>query len=354
MSSRTSNEVARENDVAGCLHFTYEELKEATDGFNMKPLNLGGRKLGEGGFGPVFLGKLKFTEVAIKILRNVPKGDKAAATLATEQFLTEVKVLTRFRHPNLVTLIGFSNSANWKCLIYEYLPNGTLEDALEIGLQNPSGNTAENRSNKRISLPWMCRLSIATDTARGLAYLHTADKKNQLVHRDVKSANVLLDLSFRAKVGDFGLARPLEEDKDERKTVRVVGTSGYIPPEYYRGVITTKMDTFGFGVILLELISGMPSYDPRRTPKDLITYMEGDMDKGNPSILCTKVDEHAGDWPSESFVGLFTIAKDCVEPKLEPRPEIAHIFPKLEDLMTNSATLYTEQENYKHQRKPLQ
>lgn len=80
----------------------------------------------------------------------------------------------------------------------------------------------------------------------------------------------MLDLSFRAKVGDFGLARPLEEDTNERKTVRVVGTSGYIPPEYYRGVITTKMDTFGFGVILLELISGMPSYDPRRTPKDLV------------------------------------------------------------------------------------
>ena len=116
----------------------------------------------------------------------------------------------------------------------------------------------------------MCRLSIACDTARGLAYLHTADCKQPLVHRDVKrysewaiimfmlgsiglccfSANVLLDLSFRAKVGDFGLARNIQQ-AEETRTARVVGTSGYIPPEYYRGVITTKMDAFGFGVVSL-------------------------------------------------------------------------------------------------------
>ena len=87
------------------------------------------------------------------------------------------------------------------------------------------------------------------------------------------SANVLLDLSFRAKVGDFGLARPLDDSaKNALQTKRVVGTSGYIPPEYYKGTITTKMDTYGYGVILLEIISGMPSYDPQRTPKDLVTW----------------------------------------------------------------------------------
>ena len=116
-----------------------------------------------------------------------------------------------------------------------------------------------------IHLPWMCRISIATDTARGLAYLHTADTV-PLVHRDVKrwafirmdsqhdiafsyySANVLLDLAFRAKVGDFGLARVFQES-DSTSTSRVVGTSGYIPPEYYHGRITTKMDTYSFGVV---------------------------------------------------------------------------------------------------------
>ena len=217
-----------------------------------------------------------------------------------------IQLSCRFRHPNLVTLIGYSSSPGKdKCLIYEFLPNGTLEEALEIGVRRWMGTTCYKRNQKTlqsilwwivavvawkgydnnactsqlgggatlntksgsIRLPWMCRLSIACDTARGLAYLHTADRNHPLVHRDVKrcaglctfllfhghvsscSANVLLDLSFRAKVGDFGLARGLREEEEEARTARVVGTSGYIPPEYYRGVITTKMDTFGFGVV---------------------------------------------------------------------------------------------------------
>ena len=164
----------------------------------------------------------------------------------------------RYRHPNLVTLMGYSASPGCpRCLIYEFVPNGTLEDALETGF----GAT--------VGLPWMARISIALDTARGLAYLHTAVKDRPLVHRDVKrcvtscmflshchvlttcSANVLLDLSFRAKVGDFGLARALNEVNTQYRsqTHRVVGTSGYIAPEYYHGTITTKLDTYAFGVV---------------------------------------------------------------------------------------------------------
>jgi interleukin-1 receptor-associated kinase 4 len=276
-----------------------------------------------------------------------PQGDSGAERLAGEQFETEVNVLTKFRHPNLVTLIGYSSfPSKPKCLIYEFLPNGTLEEALEIGL---GGGASLNAKTGSVRLPWMCRLSIACDTARGLAYLHTADRSQPLVHRDVKSANVLLDLSFRAKVGDFGLARNIQQ-AEETRTARVVGTSGYIPPEYYRGVITTKMDAFGFGVILLELISGLPSFDPLRNPKDLITYMEKDMDTDIPQILCTKIDEHAGAWPSESFVSLFRTARKCVEPKMHSRPEVHEVYPELEQLVTMSARLYAKQQRYQKTR----
>ena len=136
---------------------------------------------------------------------------------------------------------------------------------VEFCAQLEGSSTGGKAKMGLVRLPWMCRISIATDTARGLAYLHTADKV-PLVHRDVKrwasvinlglcywfvwcSANILLDLSFRAKVGDFGLARALQESDGQNRTVHVMGTSGYIPPEYYRGEITTKMDSFSFGVV---------------------------------------------------------------------------------------------------------
>lgn len=326
-------------DGAGCIEFTLEDLKAATDNFNSDPVHKGGCKIGEGGFGPVYRGTLKHTEVAIKLLNSGALSKEE--TLVTQQFETELRVLTKYRHPNLVVLLGYHNSSKCKALVYEYLPNGTLEDALETGLENH----IKAKISNRIHLPWMCRISIAVDTARGLAYLHTADKRS-LVHRDVKSANILLDLSFRAKVGDFGLARPLLQDESE-KTHTIMGTSGYIPPEYYRGEITTKMDTYSFGVVLLEILSGLRPFDSKRDPKDLVTYMEQDMDKDIVPILCLKIDETAGSWPSDSFVKLFRIARRCVNPKTYVRPEMEEIYAELRVLMAESARLGAEIESYR-------
>eukprot|EP00731_Ephydatia_muelleri_P015627 Em0009g51a len=306
--------------VEGCVHFEENDLKQATNQFDERLVSQGGCKLGEGGFGPVYKAKLKCTEVAIKVLKLDKVPNSATERLAGEQFETEVRSLTKYRHPNLVVLLGYHNSPSLKALL--------------------DGRSQEGKTKiSHIHLPWMCRISIATDTARGLAYLHTADTM-PLVHRDVKSANVLLDLAFRAKVGDFGLARALQES-GSTSTSRVVGTSGYIPPEYYHGRITTKMDTYSFGVILLEILSGLAPYDSQRSPKDLVTYMEQDMDKDIAPILCTKIDGKAGDWPSESFVQLFRIARECVQ-KISLRPEMTQVYNKLEALMTKSAQEYAE------------
>lgn len=182
-----------------------------------------------------------------------------------------------------------------------------------------------------MELPWEVRMAIALDTARALLYLHTADSQVPLVHRDVKSANVLLDVACRAKLGDFGLARSLMDTNT--KTRHIVGTSGYIPPEYYRGHVSIKMDSFGFGVILLEIITGLPSYDSDRDPTDLISYMEpyiAENKAGTLYNIMTKVDATSGRWPSSSINGLSKIVRKCLEPKYTERTTIEEIYPELQ------------------------
>uniref|UniRef100_A0A1X7U7Q0 non-specific serine/threonine protein kinase n=1 Tax=Amphimedon queenslandica TaxID=400682 RepID=A0A1X7U7Q0_AMPQE len=328
-----------ERGNVSCLHFDYEGVKVATKGFNKS------NKLGEGGFGPVFRGELLSTDVAIKVLRRTKPGDKGASDLADEQFDAEIQILSKFRHPNLVTLLGYSNDPGLpRCLIYEFMVNGTLEDALDFGVDRSKVEGSET-----IGLPWMVRISIAIDTARGLRYLHEAIKESPLVHRDIKSANVLLDLSFRAKVGDFGLVRaighqPASHGIRQSQTARIVGTSGYIAPEYYRGVITTKLDTYSFGVVLLEILTGLPGYDPNKGQEysDLVAYIE--VKKSDPNFSFIQIsDDFAGDWPTRSFLKLFTIAEKCLTEKMTLRPKMSEVYLLLEDLSVMSSKLFAEQ-----------
>ncbi|XP_065178437.1 uncharacterized protein LOC135809096 [Sycon ciliatum] len=205
-------------------------LRKATDDFNDS------NRIGEGGFGPVFSGMLWGTPVAIKVLRLKNESD-FNERMAQDQYKTEVAVLTRFRHPNLVTLLGYSNGVHrhqQQCLVYEFMPNGSLEDQLDP-------------KTRKTILDYTHRLNIMLDSARGLVFLHRAHIDMPLVHRDVKSANVLLDAHFCAKVGDFGLARDI--DNGGGRTSKVMGTSGYIAPEYLHGQITPKIDVYAFGVV---------------------------------------------------------------------------------------------------------
>eukprot|EP00731_Ephydatia_muelleri_P017178 Em0010g276a len=342
----------RKHDYFVHVLISREELEEASDHFNTNPVHRGGCKIGEREFGSVYKGILKHTEVAIKVLlllnsAAIPKDERRQELVA--QYLdTELRVLTKYRHPNLVVLLGYHSSPSLKALVYECLPNGTLEDALQTGLQC---HAREAGINTGVYLPWMSRISIATDTARGLVYLHTADKE-PLVHRNVKSASILLDMSFRAKLSDFGQACALKEDGSTQAQT-VMETSGYFPPEYYRGEITTRMDTYSFGVVLLEVLTGLRAYDSRRSPKHLVTYMERDLDKGNGAILCTKIDCTSGNWPSESFMELFVIAHQCLNSKMYARPEMAEVSGRLMHLMTKSAQLNAEREQYLKQMRQL-
>ncbi|KAG9136897.1 hypothetical protein Leryth_020624 [Lithospermum erythrorhizon] len=217
--------------------YTYAELEKATASFDSA------NELGDGGFGIVYFGKLKDgREVAVKRLyeHNYKR---------MEHFMNEINILTSLRHPNLVSLYGCTSRRSRELLlVYEYVPNGTVADHIH-------GNKAEERL-----LTWPIRMNIAVETANALAYLHNSE----IIHRDVKTNNILLDHNFSVKVADFGLSRLFPLDATHVSTAPQ-GTPGYVDPEYHECYqLTDKSDVYSFGVVLIELISSLPAVDISR------------------------------------------------------------------------------------------
>ncbi|KAK7348636.1 hypothetical protein VNO80_23223 [Phaseolus coccineus] len=214
--------------------FTYEMVMEITNAFSSQNV------IGEGGFGCVYKGLLPDGKgVAVKQLR-------AGSGQGEREFKAEVEIISRVHHRYLVSLVGYCVSEQQRILIYEYVPNGTLHHHLH-GRAMPV-------------LDWCKRLKIAIGAAKGLAYLHE-DCSQKIIHRDIKSANILLDDAFEAKVADFGLAR-LSDAANTHVSTRVMGTFGYMAPEYATsGKLTDRSDVYSFGVVLLELVTGRKPVD---------------------------------------------------------------------------------------------
>ncbi|CAH8306472.1 unnamed protein product [Eruca vesicaria subsp. sativa] len=214
--------------------FTYEDLAKATDNFSSTNL------IGQGGFGYVHKGVLlDGTEVAIKQL-------KAGSRQGEREFQAELQTITRVHHRHLVSLLGYCITGSQRLLVYEFVPNNTLEFHLH--------------EKGRPVMEWQKRMKIALGAAKGLSYLHE-DCKPKTIHRDVKAANILIDNSYEAKLADFGLAR-CSLDTDTHVSTRIMGTFGYLSPEYASsGKLTDKSDVFSFGVVLLELITGRRPVD---------------------------------------------------------------------------------------------
>ncbi|GJN38508.1 hypothetical protein PR202_gb27557 [Eleusine coracana subsp. coracana] len=208
------------------IEFSYEELSNATLGFSMH------HQIGQGGFGSVYYAELRGEKAAIK------KMDAQAS----QEFLAELKILTHVHHSNLVRLIGYCVE-HCLFLVYEFIENGNL------------GQHLHGTGYERLS--WATRVRIALDSARGLEYIHEHTVP-VYVHRDIKSANILIDKDFRAKVADFGLSKLAEiGSMSQSLPTRVVGTFGYMPPEYARyGEVSPKVDVYAFGIVLYELLSG--------------------------------------------------------------------------------------------------
>ncbi|XP_025875940.1 LEAF RUST 10 DISEASE-RESISTANCEUS RECEPTOR-LIKE PROTEIN KINASE-like 1.2 isoform X4 [Oryza sativa Japonica Group] len=224
--------------------FSYEELEEATDSFNEN------RELGDGGFGTVYKGILRDGRVvAVKRLYN-------NSYRRVEQFVNEAAILSRLRHPNLVMFYGCTSSQSRELLlVYEFVANGTVADHLH-------GHRAQERA-----LSWPLRLNIAVESAAALTYLHAIEPP--IVHRDVKTTNILLDADFHVKVADFGLSRLFPLDVTHVSTAPQ-GTPGYVDPEYHQCYqLTDKSDVYSFGVVLVELISSKPAVDITRQRNEI-------------------------------------------------------------------------------------
>ncbi|XP_076947078.1 G-type lectin S-receptor-like serine/threonine-protein kinase At4g03230 [Bidens hawaiensis] len=215
----------------GVLFFQLESILAATDNFSEA------NKLGRGGFGPVYKGKLiGGQEVAVKRLSSV-------SVQGLEEFRNEVMLIAKLQHRNLVRLLGYCMKGNEKILVYEYMPNKSLDAFIFDG-------------EPRITLDWAKRYEIIRGISRGLLYLHQ-DSRLRIIHRDLKTSNILLDGELNPKISDFGLAKIVQGKEMEATTNRVVGTYGYMAPEYaLEGFFSVKSDVFSFGVVVLETISG--------------------------------------------------------------------------------------------------
>lgn len=311
----------RKNPGYGNLDvFTYEEMRIATNGFRPDQV------LGEGGFGIVYKGVIDenvragYTKIQVAIKELDPEGIQG-----DREWLAEVNYLGQLEHQNLVKLIGYCCEEDHRLLVYEYLPSGSLE----------------NHLFRRVSatLTWSKRMKIALDAAKGLAFLHDAERP--VIYRDFKTSNILLDADFNAKLSDFGLAKDGPMGDQTHVSTRVMGTYGYAAPEYIMtGHLTARSDIYGFGVVLLEMLIGRKAMDKSKPSHEhnlvdwarpLLTH-----DKKLLRILDPKME---GQYSSKEAIKVANLAHQCISQNPKGRPAMVHVVEMLESLQTNEVGL---------------
>ncbi|KAI4367290.1 hypothetical protein MLD38_023046 [Melastoma candidum] len=288
--------------------FSYEELAAATGGFGRATV------LGHGGFGYVHKGVLSDgMEVAVKCLKmGARQGDR--------EFQAEVEIISRVHHRHLVSLVGYCIEGSQRILVYEFIPNKTLDYHLH--------------GRGRPCLDWSLRLRIALGAARGLAYLHE-DCHPRIIHRDIKATNILLDMNFEAKVADFGLAKHNTDDHTHVST-RVMGTFGYLAPEYVSsGKLTEKSDVYSFGVMLLELITGRRPFDSANKSME-----DGLVDWARPEIMKSMEEggnfsriadpRLEGNYTLHEMARMVACAGACIRHSAKLRPKMSQVVRALE------------------------
>ncbi|XP_048490798.1 probable LRR receptor-like serine/threonine-protein kinase At5g45780 isoform X2 [Beta vulgaris subsp. vulgaris] len=286
--------------------FSFRELQVATGNFNAKNI------LGKGGFGIVYKGCLpNKTMVAVKRLKD-------PSLTGEVQFQTEVEMIGLALHRNLLRLYGFCMTPNERLLVYPYMPNGSVADRLRDPCRD------------RPTLDWSKRLHIAQGAARGLLYLHEQCNP-KILHRDVKAANILLDGSFEAVVGDFGLAKLLDR-RDSHVTTAVRGTLGHIAPEYLStGQSSEKTDVFGFGVLLLELITGQKTVDAGKgqTQKGMmLEWVRGLNEEKKLDMLVDR--DLKGFYDADELEKMVELALRCTQASPILRPKMSEVLNVLE------------------------
>ncbi|GJQ78103.1 pll [Trypoxylus dichotomus] len=297
-------------ESAGAIpQIPYEDLQKSTDNWNRANI------LGKGGFGIVFKGTWKCTQVAIKRIEQ-KENSRESHIEQIKQSVTELHCLNAYRHDNILPLYGYSIGGPQPCLVYQYMSGGSLDGRIRI-------------SDPNKALQWNKRVDIAIGSARGLQYLHTIGEK-PLIHGDIKSANILLDHNDVPRIGDFGLAREGPQSGISHVTVsRIHGTRPYLPDEFLRGSkLSTKVDTYSFGVVLFELATGLGAYSERRKSKflkDHVVLHEGDVSE----LMDNRIEAH-----DVYFRGLIEIGKACVTKRPKDRPEMVDVLIRLEGVLS--------------------
>ncbi|KAH0759413.1 hypothetical protein KY290_022906 [Solanum tuberosum] len=322
--------------------FTLAELKSATRNFRPDTV------LGEGGFGTVFKGWVDDKTFApSKVGVGMPVAVKKSnpdSEQGLKEWQAEVKFLGKFSHPNLVKLIGYCWEEKTFLLVYEHMQKGSLESHLF-------------RKEGAEALSWDTRLKIAIGAARGLEFLHTTEK--QVIYRDFKAANILLDTDYNAKLSDFGLAKMGPVNGDSHVTTKIVGTYGYAAPEYMAtGHLYVKSDVYGFGVVLLEILSGRRVLDLNRPngEHNLVDWAKPMLpDKKKLRKLMDPRLE--AQYPSKAAFQIAEIILKCLEPDPKNRPSMEEILECLEQCngiqVKPRAKNTTRNHNHRGHRSPL-
>ncbi|KAI3760333.1 hypothetical protein L1987_50727 [Smallanthus sonchifolius] len=291
--------------IEGVKSFTYEEMKRATDNFDV------GSEVGQGGYGKVYKGIL--TNGTVVAIKRAQEG----SLQGEKEFLTEIELLSRLHHRNLVSLLGFCDEEGEQMLVYEFMSNGTLRDHLS--------------EKYKESLSFSMRLRIALGSAKGILYLHS-EADPPIFHRDIKATNILLDSKLISKVADFGLSRlapvaDMEGVVPGHVSTVVKGTPGYLDPEYFlTHKLTDKSDVYSLGVVFLELLTGMhPITHGKNIVREVnIAYRSG--------MIFSVIDAKMGSYPSECVEKFVTLALKCCKEDTDERPSMAEIVRELENI----------------------
>ncbi|MQM19820.1 hypothetical protein Taro_052834 [Colocasia esculenta] len=327
---RTEGEILSSSNLKA---FPFNELKSATR--NFRPDSL----LGEGGFGYVFKGWIDEETLTaskpgcgmvIAVKRLKPEGFQGH-----KEWLTEVQYLGQLHHPNLVKLYGYCAEGDNRLLVYEFMTKGSLENHLFRRGAQP--------------LSWAIRIKVAVGAARGLSFLH--DSENQVIYRDFKASNILLDVNFNAKLSDFGLAKAGPTGDRTHVSTQVVGTHGYAAPEYLAtGRLSAKADVYSFGVVLLELLSGRRALDKTKigVEQSLVDWAAPYL--GDKRTLFRIMDTRLeGQYPKKGAYAVASLALQCLHNEAKLRPRMSEVLATLELLQdSKDAAKLTQMEQQRN------